>query len=82
MQYAAVHFCTCSLSICIIYIYVCSDQSLVCLVADNFGLFTKIAVCKFLHGLVVVWPETFLFCPLYVFIHFSAAFCAARHALD
>ena len=25
-----------------------------------------------------MWPETFLFCPLYVFIHFSAAFCLAH----
>ena len=41
---------------------------------DNFGLFTEIAVCKFLLGLAVVWPETFLFCPLYVFIHFPAPF--------
>ena len=24
----------------------------------------------------------FLFCPLYVFIHFSAAFCTAHYALD
>ena len=30
----------------------------------------------------VVWPETFLFCPLYVFRHFSAAFCMAHCALD
>ena len=29
-----------------------------------------------------MWPETFLFCPLYVFIHFSAAFCTAHCALD
>ena len=37
-------------------------------------------------SLAVVWPETFffffLFCPLYVFIHFSAAFCTAHCALD
>ena len=30
-----------------------------CLVTDNFGLSTEIAVCKFLHGLVVVWLEPF-----------------------
>ena len=53
-----------------------------CLVTDNFGLFTEIAVCKFLHGLVVVWPETFLFCPLYVFIHFPASFCMVHCALE
>jgi len=39
-----------------------------CLLADNFGLFTEIAVCKFLFCLAAVWPDTFLFCPLYVFI--------------
>ena len=48
----------------------------------NFGLFTEIDVCKFLHGLVVVLPETFLFYPLYVLIHFSASFCTAHTALD
>ena len=45
-------------------------------------LFTGIAVCKFLRGLVIVWPETFLFCRLYVFIHFSVSFCTAHCALD
>ena len=45
-------------------------------------LFTGIVVCTFLRGLVVVWPETFLFCPLYVFIHFSVSFCTAHCALD
>ena len=29
-----------------------------------------------------VWPETLLFCRLYVFIHFPAAFCTAHCALD
>ena len=54
-----------------------------CLVTDNFGLFTEIAVCKFLCGLAVVWPKTFFIsCPLYVFRHFSAAFCTAHCALD
>ena len=37
---------------------------------------------QILVWLAVVWPETFLFCPLYVFIHFSAAFCTAHCALD
>ena len=37
---------------------------------------------KFSCGLVVLWPETFLFCPLYMFIHFSASFCMAHCALD
>ena len=62
---------------CILYIRVW-----LCLVTDNFGLFTEIAVCKLLPGLAAVWPETFLFCPLYVFIHFSASFCTVYCALD
>ena len=61
-----------------------------CLVTGNFGLFTEIPVCKFLRG----WrayrpkPSSFFFfsffksCPLYVLIHFSAAFCTAHCALD
>ena len=53
-----------------------------CLVTDNFGLFTQIVVCKFFRVLVVVWPETFSFCPLYVFVHFSASFHTAHCALD
>ena len=52
-----------------------------CLVTDNFGLYTAIAVCKLLRGLAVVCSETFLFCPLYVSIHFSASFCTAHCAL-
>ena len=53
-----------------------------CLVTDNFGLFTEIAVCKFLCGWQSYGLKTFLFWPLYVFIHFSAAFCMAHCALD
>ena len=53
-----------------------------CLVTDNFGLFTEIAVCTFLCGLAVVWPKTFLFCPLYLLIHFSASFYTAHCSLD
>ena len=54
-----------------------------CLVTDNFGLFTEIAVYKFLRGWRSYGPKPFfLFCPLYVFIHFSAAFCTAHCALD
>ena len=45
-------------------------------------LFTEIAVCKLLRGLAVVWPETVLFFPLYVFIHFPASFCTTLCALD
>ena len=77
MQYPAVHFCICSIPTCIIH--VCSNQNLV---TDNFGLFTEIAVCKFLRGWRSYGPKPFLFCPLYVSIHFSAAFCTVHCALD
>ena len=50
-----------------------------CLVTGNFGLFTEIPVCKFLRGWRAYRPKPF---PLYVFIHFSAAFCTAHCALD
>ena len=53
-----------------------------CLVTDNFGLFTEIAVCKFLHGWWSYGSKPFLFCPSFVFIHFSAAFCMAHCTLD
>ena len=58
-----------------------------CLVTGNFGLFTEIPVCKFLRGLRAYSPKPFFIfifisCPLYVFIHFSAAFCTAHCALD
>ena len=63
--------------------YICAKISVwSCLVTDNFGLFTEIAVCKFLRGWRSYGPKPFLFCPLYVFIHFSAAFCTAHCALD
>ena len=86
-RYNTVYF---SLSICIISVYLfvlymCAQiRVCLCLVTDNFGLFTEIAVCKFLRG----WrsyglkPFSFFFSPLYVFIHFSAAFCTAHCALD
>ena len=60
-----------------------------CLVTGNFGLFTEISVRKFLRGLRAYSPKPFLIfnfnfisCPLYVFIHFSPAFCTAHCALD
>ena len=53
-----------------------------CLVTDNFGLFTEIAVCKLLRGWRSYGPKPVLFCPLYVLIHFSAAFCRAHWALN
>ena len=80
MQYAAVYFCVAaSVSVCIM-----SAQIRVwsCLVTDNFGLFTEIAVCTFLRGLAAIWPKTFSFCPLYLFIKFSASFCTPNCALD
>ena len=49
---------------------------------------TEIPVCKFLRGWRAYRPKPFFFffffksCPLYVFIHFSAAFCTAHCALD
>ena len=39
------------------------------------------AVCKFLQGWQSYGLKHFLFCPLYVFIYFSAAFCTAHCAL-
>ena len=44
------------------------------LVTDNFGLFTDIYVCKFSRGWRSYGPKPFLFCPLYVFIHFFCSF--------
>ena len=45
-----------------------------CLVTDNFGLFTEIAVCKFLRGWRSYGPKPFLFCPLYVYTFFLQLF--------
>ena len=43
----------------LLVLYMCAQIRVwSCLVSDNFGLFTEIAVCKFLRGLAVVWPET------------------------
>ena len=85
-----VYVCVCNIPL---YIFVFAVYLLVyymcakirvwsCLVTDNIGLFTEIAVCKFLRGRWSYGPQPFLFCPLYVFIHFSAAFCIAHCALD
>ena len=52
-------------------------------ITDNFGLFTEIAVCKFLCGWRSYGSKPFLFCPLYVHcVHLSAAFCMVHCALD
>ena len=83
VQYPDVHFCICGIFTCIIHVY--SNQSLVmfaCLVTDKFGLFTEIVVCTFLRGWWLYGLKPFIFCPLYVFMHFSAAFCTAHCALD
>ena len=66
-------------STCIIY--VCSDL-VVFILADNFGLFTEIAVCNFLRGLAMYWSETFLFCLLHVCMHFRTAHRALEWAID
>ena len=68
--------------------YMCAEIRVwSCLVTGNFGLFTEIPVCKFLRGLRAYIPKPFIMyffksCPLYVFRHFSAAFCTAHCALD
>ena len=76
--------CVCAISRCTFlylqYIYLYRVWS--CLVTNNFGLFTEIALCKFLRGWRSYGPKPFLFCPLYVFIHFSAAFFTAHCAQD
>ena len=90
VQYPAVLFV---FAVYLLVSYMCAKIRVwSCLVTGNSGLFTEIPVCKFLRG----WrayrpkPSSFFFffffffksCPLYVFIHFSAAFCTAHCALD
>ena len=70
---ACMHVCACVCAICPCT-YVSSDHSVVMFVYLNYGLFTDIAVCKFLLGVVVVWPETFLFC-LYIFLYMCVCVC-------
>ena len=75
MQYPAVYICVCSIYLPELYM---RAQIRVWSFFFSFSfsflltpsLFTEIAACKFLRGLAVVWPETFIFCPLYVCIHF------------
>ena len=77
VQFPAVRFCICSISI---VSYMCAKIRVwSCLVTDNFGLFTEIAVCKFLRGMA---RNLFYFVYCMCFIHFSAAFCTAHCALD
>ena len=48
VQYPAVHFCV---AVYLLVSYMCAKIRVwSCLVTDNFGLFTEIAVCKFLRG--------------------------------
>ena len=78
----APHVCTlfvfAVVSTCVLYMY--SDQILA---KSCMFLFTEISVCKFLHGLAVVWPEVYFVHWMCQFRHFSAFLCTARHcALD
>ena len=72
--------CVCAHNIPL-YIFVFAVYLLLSYISDNFGLFTEIAVCKFLCGWQLYGPKP-LFCPLHVSIHFSAAFCPVHSALD
>ena len=53
-----------------------------CLVTDNFGLFTEIVVCKFLHGWLSYDLKPFYFVHCMCLYIFAAAFCMAHCALD
>ena len=84
-----VRVCVCTIFRCIVFVfavyllvlYMCAQIRVWSwLVTNSFGLFTH--VNTFLRCLAVVWPETFLFCPLHVFIHLSASLCMAHCALD
>ena len=64
------------------YIVLKSEFGHVWLLTTLVYLLKLLAVCKFLRGWRSYGPKPFLFCPLYVFIHFSASFCMAHCALD
>ena len=53
-----------------------------CLVTDNFGLFTEIAVWKFLRGWQSYGLKPFYFVHGMCLYIFAAAFCTAHCALD
>ena len=82
-MHVGMHVCVCNIplyifvfAIYLLVLYMCAQITVwSCLVTDNFGLFTEIAVCKFLRGLEVVWPETFLFCPLHVSHYVCVVVC-------
>ena len=81
VQYSAGHF------LYLLYIYLYHT----CVLKPEFGhvwlLTTLVYLLKLLYvnssvvGGRMAW-NLFLFCPLYVFIHVSAAFCTAHCALD
>ena len=73
---------TCRLCACVISKR--SFELFMCLDPVRTGSFSllKSRCMQILAWLAVVLPETFLFCPLYVFIHCSAAFCTTHCALD
>ena len=59
-----------------------------CLVSDNFGLFTEIAICKFLRGWRSYGPKPFfifilsIVCVYTFFCSFLSAHCALDLARD
>ena len=79
--------CVCAISRCTFlylqYIYLYHTCVLVwsCLVTDNFGLFTEIAVCKLLRGWRSYGANPFYFVHC-MCLYISAAFCTAHCALD
>ena len=77
----AIFRCTFVFAVYLFVLYMCA-QIRIWSCFSYFGLFTEIAVCKLLSGLAAYGPKPCLFCPLYVFIHFSAAFCTTHCALD
>ena len=68
--------CVCDIPL-YIFVFAAKIRVWSCLVTDNFGLFAEIPV-----WLAVVWPENLFIFPLFVFRHFSAAFCKTHCALD
>ena len=62
-------------AVCLLVLYMCAQARVGHVyLLTTFGLFTEISVGKFVRILAVVRPETFLFWPLYVFIHFLHLF--------
>ena len=82
VQYTAVHFCICSISTCIIHVVLKSEFGHVWLLATLVYLLEFLYVNSCVVGGRIARNLYFNFisCPLYVFIHFSAAFCTAHCA--